>query len=200
MGTTSTSIYTGYSGETKYIIKYTLTRSVGTESEEILTSDDSSNLGNLPYYANMIETLYTGDTNNTGYFFDYDSSKNGIYLTKAYSLTFTSPPSDDSSDTNTEGGGTDADTCYITISCSGSGSYRNCYINYYENGVSEAPYLNTMTLDLTRGSSCAAYSPSNSPGGFSFYVKKKSTSSCSVTFRARSNKDCITTTYKTISF
>ena len=200
VATTSKSVYTGWSNDEKYLINSTVILSVGTENEDISTYNDSANLGNLPYYANMLETLYTGDTNNTGYFFDYDPSKNGIYLKKAYSLTFTSPPSDDTEDTNTEGGGTEADNCYITISCSGSGKYRNCYINYYENGVNEAPVLNGFNFNLTQGSSCAAYSLSNTPSGANFYVKKKSSSSCSVTFRASTSADCATTTYKTISF
>ena len=43
---------------------------------------DSSYIDNLVYYTGKVETINDGDKNNTGYYFDYVQSKNGIYLTK----------------------------------------------------------------------------------------------------------------------
>ena len=48
------------------------------------TGFDKSNINNLSYYAGKVETSIDGDKNNSGYFFDYDESKNGIYVVKAY--------------------------------------------------------------------------------------------------------------------
>ncbi len=46
---------------------------------------DPSNIDNIYYYKNALETLFTGDANNTGYFFDLtDDGK--IHLVKAYTL------------------------------------------------------------------------------------------------------------------
>ena len=43
---------------------------------------DSSYIDDLDYYTGKVETINDGDKNNTGYYFDYVQSKNGIYLTK----------------------------------------------------------------------------------------------------------------------
>ena len=43
---------------------------------------DSSYIDNLGYYTGKVETINNGDKNNTGYYFDYVQSKNGIYLIK----------------------------------------------------------------------------------------------------------------------
>ena len=53
---------------------------------------DSSRVNDIYFYKNVLETLFSGDVNNTGYFFDYVEEKGGIYLVKAYKLT---PPSTD---------------------------------------------------------------------------------------------------------
>ena len=47
---------------------------------------NAGNVGDLLYYSGIIETIYSGDTNNTGYFFDYVSSKGGVYVVKASQL------------------------------------------------------------------------------------------------------------------
>ena len=44
----------------------------------------SNYINDLSYYAGKVETSIDGDKNNSGYFFDYDESKNGIYVVKAY--------------------------------------------------------------------------------------------------------------------
>ena len=47
---------------------------------------DSSYIDDIYYYKGILETLFTGDVNNTGYFFDLmDDGK--IHLVKAYTLT-----------------------------------------------------------------------------------------------------------------
>ena len=43
---------------------------------------DSSYIDDLDYYTGKVETINDGDKNNTGYYFDYVQSKNGIYLIK----------------------------------------------------------------------------------------------------------------------
>ena len=61
------------------------------------TGFDKSNINNLSYYAGKVETSIDGDKNKSGYFFDYDESKNGIYIVKAYE---TSSSSDITTDSN----------------------------------------------------------------------------------------------------
>ena len=44
----------------------------------------SSLIGDLDHYTGILETLYNGDKDGSGYFFDYVDDKNGIRLVKAY--------------------------------------------------------------------------------------------------------------------
>ena len=76
----------------------------------------STLIGDLDYYAGKIETLYNGDANGTGYFFDYVQSKEGIYLVKAYTPVETEEP-------------TEQTGCTITYGTEESG----CFL--YKNGV-----------------------------------------------------------------
>ena len=55
---------------------------------------DSALIGDLDYYTDKIETLYNGDVNGTGYFFDYVQEKEGIYLVKAYTPVEEETPSE----------------------------------------------------------------------------------------------------------
>ena len=44
---------------------------------------DSSNINNLEYYSGKVQTSINGDTDSSGYYFDYVDSLNGIYVVEA---------------------------------------------------------------------------------------------------------------------
>ena len=48
------------------------------------TTTDLDRKGDLNYYSGKIETRIDGDINNTGYYFDTDTNRNGIYIMPAH--------------------------------------------------------------------------------------------------------------------
>ena len=73
---------------------------------------DSSNIDNLNYYKGKVETMYNGDQNNTGYFFDYIGDK--VFVVKAYTTTNGSTSSTAVvTHTNSSGSDTTAPTCTL---------------------------------------------------------------------------------------
>ena len=73
---TNTKIVSLNYKESYYSNKVTVNGNVQTDGF------DSSYIDNLGYYTGKVETINNGDKNNTGYYFDYVQSKNGIYLIK----------------------------------------------------------------------------------------------------------------------
>ena len=72
----------------------------------------SSNINNLNYYKDKVETMYNGDQNNTGYFFDYID--NEVFVVKAYTTTNGSTSSTAVvTHTNSSGSDTTAPTCTL---------------------------------------------------------------------------------------
>jgi len=73
---------------------------------------NSSNINNLNYYKDKVETMYNGDQNNTGYFFDYID--NEVFVVKAYTTTNGSTSSTAVvTHTNSSGSDTTAPTCTL---------------------------------------------------------------------------------------
>ena len=110
---------------------------------------DSSLIGDLDYYAGKLETLYDGDKNGTGYFFDYVEDSNGIQLVKAYTPQEADTP-------------TEKPNCTII-----KGSQeRGCYL--YTSGVhGNYLYEGVSASDTGAGATC-----SSTPGRFPAYRYK----------------------------
>ena len=74
----------------------------------VTDSFDSDYIDDLSFYSGKIETMYDGDVNNTGYFFDNDPLHDGrVWLVKAYEPVVGDPNSDP-----------DYHMSYINTSCS----------------------------------------------------------------------------------
>lgn len=55
-------------------------RNVSINGDSQTSGFSPSNINNLDYYYGKIETVLNGDSNGTGYYYDIDSSKGGIYI------------------------------------------------------------------------------------------------------------------------
>ena len=114
---------------------------------------DSSYIDDLDYYTNKIETKFNGDTNNTGYYFDYVYSKGGVYVVDKNDTTNKPPYTPTSEDDSTASSG----GCRISY-----GSWQhNCYL--YSSGVhggyQYAAITDTSTIP---GGSCTS-TPGRNP-------------------------------------
>ena len=114
---------------------------------------DSSYIDDLDYYTNKIETRFNGDTNNTGYYFDYVYSKGGVYVVDKNDTTNKPPYTPTSEDDSTASSG----GCRISY-----GSWQhNCYL--YSSGVhggyQYAAITDTSTIP---GGSCTS-TPGRNP-------------------------------------
>ena len=113
-GTTDKSIYTHYTNSSPYILNYSLTRNKGNDNETNSSSEENKiYIGDLDYYTDKVETRLNGDKNNTGYYFDYVYSKDGIYLVNKYDK----PESDDDTPSSQK-------NCKVTYGAEVKGCYR----------------------------------------------------------------------------
>ena len=88
----------------------------------VMSNDyDSSLIDDLEYYSGKIETSYNGDTNGSGYYFDYIYSKGGVYVIST-SDTSNTPPYTPISDNDTT---SSSNNCTITY-----GSWTNLCSQY----------------------------------------------------------------------
>ena len=107
-GTYASPISSSYNSSTSYNSnKVTVNETAQTNGF------DSDYIDDLDYYTDKVETSLNGDKNNTGYYFDYVYSKDGIYLVNKYDK----PESDDDTPSSQK-------NCKVTYGAEVKGCYR----------------------------------------------------------------------------
>ena len=115
----------------------TYSNSVKVNGTNVTDGFDPKYVGDLDYYAGKLETLYDGDKNGTGYFFDYVDAKTGIKLVKAYTPVETDTP-------------TEKANCTVSVS---KDKERGCYL--YTSGVhGNYLYEGVPVSDTGTGATC----------------------------------------------
>ena len=157
-GTTDKSIYTHYTNSSPYILNYSLTRNKGNDNETNSSSEENKiYIGDLDYYTDKVETRLNGDKNNTGYYFDYVYSKDGIYLVNKYDK----PESDDDTPSSQK-------NCKVTYGAEVKGCYR------YTGGTHDGyKYRSPSSGELDDGNGAACTGT-----GLSAAFRKKAYYSC----------------------
>lgn len=81
-GTTNSAIYTNNSDDKTYVLSYKLTKNKGLENEEVLNKSPDG-IGNISYYESLgLDTYIGGDTDNSGYYFDYENNTSNKIVLK----------------------------------------------------------------------------------------------------------------------